>query len=410
MIAYEKLILDWQDFVKNANIIKRDYIFYNDLLELNKIVSFVWTRRVGKTYLMLSFIKQLIEEKKIELEQIVFLDFSLNYWENIDYTEILEKYKTLFPDKTPFFVFDEIQDIWNLRQFVLALFNLQYKIFLSWSNSKLLSSELSTHFRWRVYEYQVFPLTFKEILRFKWIEEKNHYSSGETWIVKSIINETLIFGNFPEIVATNNVMTKLDNLKTYFNILFYKDLLERYKIENEPALRYFLKVISKSYTKTININKIFNELQSQWIIVWKNTPHQYWEYVQNIFFVYWLENFYNPNSFKKAFLCNIGFNKILWDKENMGQSFENFVFLELVKRYNKVYYKKNWTEIDLFVEEKKLNIQVCYELNFDNFIRELKPFKDNWEQNILIYFNREDNLEIPKYVKLLSVLELDEIL
>jgi predicted AAA+ superfamily ATPase len=60
---------------------------------------------------------------------------------------LIEDYKTLFPDKKPVFIFDEVQDIANMRQLVLGLFNWQYKLFISGSNSSLLSSELSTHFR-----------------------------------------------------------------------------------------------------------------------------------------------------------------------------------------------------------------------------------------------------------------------
>jgi hypothetical protein len=60
---------------------------------------------------MLEFIKRLIDEKKIELEQVVLIDFSMNAGENIDYMLLLEEYKSLYKDKTPFFVFDEIQDI-----------------------------------------------------------------------------------------------------------------------------------------------------------------------------------------------------------------------------------------------------------------------------------------------------------
>jgi predicted AAA+ superfamily ATPase len=60
---------------------------------------------------MFDFLKRLIKDKKVELEQIVFLDFSLNYKENIDYKILLSEYRELFPDKKPFFIFDEIQDI-----------------------------------------------------------------------------------------------------------------------------------------------------------------------------------------------------------------------------------------------------------------------------------------------------------
>jgi predicted AAA+ superfamily ATPase len=64
-------------------------------------------------------------------------------------------------------------------------------------------------------------------------------------------------------VLSNSPVFKITNLQTYFDIVLYKDLLERHKIENEIALRYFLKSITKSFTKVVNINKIYNELKSQ---------------------------------------------------------------------------------------------------------------------------------------------------
>ncbi|MDR1988576.1 MAG: hypothetical protein LBQ24_07885 [Candidatus Peribacteria bacterium] len=68
-------------------------------------------------------------------------------------------------------------------------------------------------------------------------------------------------------VLSNSTVFKINNLQTYFDIILYKDLLERYKIENEIALRYFLKSITKSFTKIVNINKIYNELKSQQVKV-----------------------------------------------------------------------------------------------------------------------------------------------
>lgn len=399
---FKELILKNQSMIKQMNIISRDYEFYDDLLKLNKIVSFIWPRRVWKTFLMFDFIKRLLKEKKFELEQIVFLDFSLNFWESIDYKILVTEYKELFPTKEPFFIFDEIQDISNFKEFVLALFNWWYKIFISGSNSTLLSSELSTHFRWRVFEYKVLPLTFKEVLRFKNFPEKENYTIDEKWKIRYILNEVLEFWSFPEIVLSENPLFKMDNLKTYFDILFYKDLLERYKIENEVALKYFLKNITRSYTKSLNISKIFNDLQSQQVAIWKNTLYQYWEYIKNIFFAYELENFYNKDSFKKPFLYNIWFNKIISDKENKGQSFENFILLELLKKYDKIYYKKNWWEIDFYVEKGKLNIQVCYKLSTEDVERETKVFKKIEGEKILIYLNKDENLKINEDIKLIS--------
>jgi predicted AAA+ superfamily ATPase len=272
------------------------------------------------------------------------------------------------------------------------LYNLWYKIFLSWSNSKLLSSELSTHFWWRVFEYKIFPLTFKEVLIFKNIEIKKYYSTLELAKIKNILNEIIEFWSFPEIILSTNNLFKIDNLKTYLDVLIYKDLIERYKIENETSLKYLIKSITNSFTKILNISKIYNELKSLNIKVWKTTLYEYYEYIKNIFYAYELENFYNPKAWKKAFLYNIWFNKVFWNKQNLWQSFENIVLIELLKKYEKVYFKKNWWEIDFYIPEIQTNIQVCYEINNENIVRETKVFSDSKEKNILIYF--EKNIQI----------------
>ncbi|MDQ7009008.1 MAG: AAA family ATPase, partial [Candidatus Gracilibacteria bacterium] len=238
---FKQIILDNQELIKNIKILERDYEFYYDLLLLKKIVSFVGPRRTGKTFLMYSFVKQLIKKGKIELEQVVFIDFSMYSGLELDSNHLLKNYKELFPNKTPFFVFDEIQDISNFKNFVLSLYNKQFQIFLSGSNSNLLSSELTTHFRGRIFQYNILPLTFNEVLRFNNIEYKNYYSTTEKVKLSNILKETLEYGSFPEIVLSKNNIFKIDNLKTYLDILIYKDLLERYKIDNEFSLRYLIK-------------------------------------------------------------------------------------------------------------------------------------------------------------------------
>jgi hypothetical protein len=76
-----------------------------------------------------------------------------------------------------------------------------------------------------------------------------------------------------------------------------------------------LKSITKSFTKVVNINRIYNELKSQQVKIWLSTLHQYWKYIKNVFYVYELENFYNNKALKKWFLYNIWFGKLLFDKE-----------------------------------------------------------------------------------------------
>lgn len=144
---FTQIIVDNQSKIENLKIFEREYYFYDDLMKLNKIVSFVGPRRVGKTFLMFQFAKQLLERKIIKKEQIVCIDFAQYNNETLDPQELLSNYFDINPIDEPFLIFDEVQDIANFREFVLFFYNKGFKIFLSGSNSKLLSSELSTQFR-----------------------------------------------------------------------------------------------------------------------------------------------------------------------------------------------------------------------------------------------------------------------
>jgi len=366
-----QLIKDNQEKLKNLNLKKRDYIFYDEILKLNKIVSFIWPRRVWKTYLMFQFVLELIEKWIYDLEQIVFIDFSIYKWETINPEDIINSYYSLWNKEKPLLVFDEVQDIENFQKLVLQLYTQWYQIFISGSNSKLLSSELVTEFRWRVYEYFVNPLSFKEILSFNWIKLEKKFSTKKVWEIKSILNEVFKYWNFPELVISKNDIVKTEILKTYFDILFYKDLIERYKIDNEKAIRFLIKKIILWNTKRLNLIKIFNELKSLWIKIWKNTIYNYFEYLKNIFFVEGINNFYKKTS--NIYLYNFWFWNLFGLTNNLWQNFENFIYLNLKKNYKKIFYKENWTEIDFYIEEINTNIQVCYELNETNIEREIKP-------------------------------------
>lgn len=412
---FSQLIKDNQEKFKELNLKKRDYIFHEEILNLNKIISFIWARRVWKTYLMFQFVKELIEKWIYRNEQIIYLDFSIFKWEIVNPDEIIKSYFSLWNKEKPVLILDEIQDIENFEKLVLQLYTQWYQLFISWSNSKLLSKELVTEFRWRVYEYFINPLSFEEILNFNWIKIEKKYSSEKKWIIKNLLMEILEYWNFPELVIAKNKIVKTEILKSYFDILFYKDLIERYKIDNEKAIKFLIKKLIIWNTKRLNLIKIFNELQSQWVKIWKNTIYNYFQYLKNIFFVNEINNFYKKTS--NFYLENFWFNVLFWLTENLWQSFENFVYLNLRKKYEKIFYKEDKNEIDFFIQknwdEKNLNIQVCYNLNSRNFEREILPFKNQKEEkNFLIYFDKNiSDSEIKKYenINFLDVLEIEKI-
>jgi len=387
---YKEIIKEFHQDFKEKQILKRDINFPYDILKLNKIVSFVWPRRAGKTYFMFYVLKKLIEIKKIKLEDIVFLDFSAFLDKDFDVKKLLEDFYSLYPDGKPFFVFDEIQELEEFSKSVLYLFNKWYKVFLSWSNSKLLSSELSTQFRWRTYDIKIYPLSFNEFLNFKNIDQKEAYTSKEKWKLQNLLTEYMQYGAYPEVILVNNDNIKQDLIKSYFEILLYRDLIERYGILNEYVLKYMFKKILLNTTKEFSTIKTLNELKSQNIKLWIQSIYNYLEYMEDIFLIKQINDLYKKN--RKYYLYDVGFIN-LTNKNNFWQRFENIVFLEFLRKYENInYIKTNKWEIDFVIENKVF--QVCYDLNYENFEREIKllnSIKDR--EKYLVYFNKQKDLK-----------------
>lgn len=144
-----------------------------------------------------------------------------------------------------------------------------------------------------MFQYDVFPLTFKEILRFKNIEAKTRYSTKEKGELGLILDDMMSYGTFPELVLSTNENFKENLLKDYLDILIYKDLLERYKIENEFVVRYLIKRLISSNTKQININRTYNDLKSMNVKVGKNSLYSTLAYLENIFFIRQVSNYFS---------------------------------------------------------------------------------------------------------------------
>ena len=398
---YKQVIIDNQEKIKNIFLVKRNIDFNEEILNLNKIISFVWPRRSWKTYFMYQVIKQLIEKWEVEIEQIVFIDFAEIIQRKIDFNKILSSFYEINPDLKPFFIFDEVQDIDNFRQWIIWLFNKWFKIFISWSNSKLLSQEISTEFRWRNYEIFILPLSFKEFLSFKKFELKKFYSTKESAQLKNLFLEYLKYWAYPEIALIDNIQLKEWIIKDYFNLLVYKDLKERYKIDNDYALKYLVSEIASVATNDFSINKVYTNLKNQWLKIWKDTLYNYTEYLQNIFFSKKVSNFQNLNWANKIFLYDLSFMNIFKKNESIEKRFKNSVFLELIrKNEEEIFYKKILNkESDFFLVEKELEIQVSFD--FWNEISDKKMrdlIKSNCKNKHFITFDKwnvkDENIKI----------------
>lgn len=345
-------------------------------LDTQKIITLIGVRRCGKTSILYNMINQLSSD--IDKSRIIFFNFED---ERLDLTVdeldlILQAYRELYPNhdlSECYFFFDEIQNLNGWEKFIRRLYDtISKNVYVTGSNSKLLSSEIATSLRGRTLSFEVYPLSFKEYLSFKNISV-DLYSSNSLAYIKNAQEHYLREGGFPEILLIDE-QYKNQLLQEYFNVLLYKDLAERYSINNTIALKFFLKRIISSSTKQISINKIFNELKSSGIKIGKNRLYDFLDYVQNIYLALTLHRYdkslvNKELGEKKIYSIDIGLNNAVEFKfsDNVGKSLENAVFLELKRITHEIfYYRDQYCECDFIIANKgKITeiLQVCYDLS-----------------------------------------------
>ena len=355
-------------------------------LESGKIITLIGVRRCGKTSILYEMINKL--SQSIEKTKILFLNFEDERLElSVDELDlVLQSYRELYPEqelRQCYFFFDEIQNITGWEKFVRRVYDTVSKhVFVTGSNSKLLSSEIATSLRGRTLSFEVYPLSFGEYLSFREITV-DLYASKSLSYIKNAQSTFLKEGGFPEIAVMDEAY-KVKTLQEYFNVLLYKDLVERYHITNTVALKFFLKRIMASSTKQISINKIYNELKSNGIKIGKNTLYDFLEYAQNIYFALTLQR-HDPSLVqkelgeKKVYSIDIGLNNAIEFRfsDNLGKALENAVFLELKRAGEEIYYyHDSSSKCDFLVSENaKVTkaLQVTYDMSSEETRkRELK--------------------------------------
>ncbi len=359
-------------------------------MDTQKIITLIGVRRCGKTSILYEMINQLC--KKLPKTQLLFLNFEDERLE-LEVGEldlVLQAYMELYPShdlSQCYFFFDEIQNITGWEKFVRRIYDTVSKnIYITGSNSKLLSSEIATSLRGRTLTFEVFPLSFREYLRFKKITV-DLYSTKSLAYIKNAQESYLKNGGFPETISlSENYANK--TLQEYFNVLLYKDLAERYAITNTVALKFFLKRALSSTTKQISINKIYNDLKASNIKIGKNTLYEFLDYAQSVYLALTLRRYdtslvAQELGEKKVYTIDIGLNNAVEFRfsDNIGKSLENAVFLELRRRELEIYYyRDSKSECDFLVANNGKIIeviQVTYDMSEpETKAREIKGVVD----------------------------------
>lgn len=365
-------------------------------------------RRCGKSTLLTQY-QEWLKTEGITDDQIISVNFEeLEYEELLDYKKLYYYLKErLAENKTTYIFLDEIQNVSNFEKVVDSLYvKPNIDIYITGSNSYLLSGDLATLLTGRYVEIKMLPLSFKEFLALTGMDTERGLA------------EYLQNGGLPYIAVMDRTTEKTDiYLEGIYNTVIIKDIEERQsRKEKDPTKRKItdislLKTIAKFLASTIgspvSVRSITNYLISNGRKVSPNTVSDYVEALTESFVFYPVERFdvvgkQLLKANKKYYIVDMGIRNHILPRRNydIGFSLENIVYLELLRRgYRVTVGKAGNTEVD-FVAEKQgtyTYFQVTADMTAkETFDREMKPFeniRDNYEKIIFT----ADRLSIGNY-------------
>lgn len=354
--------------------------------QLIKVVTGI--RRCGKSTLLAQWQRILLEEGAEE-NQIVSINFEDYEFKNLCNNDSFYTYvkKRLIPGRRMYLFFDEIQRVPQFEEVVDSFFiNPLLDIYITGSNSGILSSELATYLSGRYVEIKMQPLSFKEFVHAKKLEQ-NLPNAYRQYLENSSFPYSLCLGK----VGIN------DYLESLYNTILVKDIISRKKITDVFQLQSVAEFVFDNIGLEVSSKKIADTMTSSGRKTDSRMVENYLSSLVETYIVYKVKR-YNIKgkeylkSLEKYYVADIALRSALIGKKSMdaGHILENIIYLELVRRRYNVYVGKiDEAEVDFVAQSQDGNtyIQVAAtvrdEQTLERELRPLKAIKDNYPKMIL---------------------------
>ena len=382
------IIVERQREIAETNLFERAISF-----ERNANYVIVGIRRAGKSYQMFQDIKSRVGTGEISIDDCLYINFEDERIASMRASELhllLECYAELFGGKRPLVYLDEIQNIEGWEKFVRRLADSKYRVMVTGSNAKMLSREIATTLGGRFIIREVFPFSFREYLGWKGISAGSNweYDKAECLDVFKACETYLHFGGFAE---TFGIVNKREWINSLYQKIILGDIIARNNIRNGNAIRLMTKKLAESVMQPMSQTRLLNVIKSSGNVVGRNTVAEYLSYMEEAYLLFSLANF--TDSFtersvnrKRYFFDNGLLNNFLTGDE--PKLLENVVAVDLIKRYRQsegdsVFFYNKGVEVDFFVPDEKLAVQVAYSINDpvakEREVRALKKLSDTFE-------------------------------
>ena len=378
------------NLMSKERIVRKEYLERLRNLQHKKLIKIITgIRRCGKSTVMEMFRDELLENG-VDENQIIFLnfeDYDNKHLRNPD--ELYSYIKERLTQKMNYIFLDEIQSVENFPEIVDSLYiKDNVDIYITGSNSSLLSSEIATLISGRYVEIKMLPLSFTEFVQTT--KQEKHLSQAYRQYVET--------SSFPYVIELLQTPDEINSyLEGIYNTILVKDIIDRKKIADTLVLKSVSQFLFDNIGLELSSKRIADTLTSNGRKSDPKTIEKYITSLEESFIVYKASR-YNIKgkeylkSLEKYYVSDIGLRNFMLGKKAMdvGHILENIVYLELIRRGYEVYVGKvDDMEIDFVAQNTQGNtyIQVSASVRDENTLaRELKPLKavrDNYPKILL---------------------------
>ena len=398
----KKVIYEQHEIIRNAVISTREYDF-----EPNANYVLTGLRRSGKSTMLYAIVRKLVASG-VDWNQIIYVNFEderLVGFMLEDFSDLVEVSSEM-SDQKPYYFLDEVQGIDDWEHFARRMADSQYTIFITGSNAKMLSGEINTTLGGRFLIAEVYPYSFKEYLAVHQVptaELDTLSTEGRAKVIRCF-DEYLHDGGLP---AAALLPAKRNYLSSVYQKIYMGDIIARNKITNVSGIRILVRKMAESVCRPISYNRINNLLSSVGGKLSLATTIKYVEYCEDAWLLLRLRNYSSALADKesncKYYFIDTGIlGLFLIDKDAM--QLENLVALQLFRIYGhdpeneRVFFYNDSFEVDFYVPEAELAIQVSYSLrNEDTRKRETEalqklPRRLPCSRRIILTYDEEETI------------------
>ena len=311
----------------------------------NEIITVPGVRRCGKSSTLMEIAINRLLANGVRKENVLWIGFDderIKYMTAEELDLVLQAYREMYPAtelKDVWMFFDELPLVKDWEYFVLRLFKGSCKhIFICGSNASTLSVEMKSALRGWPHEIEVWPLSFREYLRFKSVDADSHLEQDKAR-VQVAFNEYNRLGGMPEPTLMPVLSEKYRKLQDYFDVMLLRDLVEHWQISKPQTVRYFLKRVMTTIASRLSVNAIYREIKASGRKVTKDDLYDWLAWAQSIYLVRKLDVYSRSVKSEisipgKYYVIDNGLRSavIPLQSDDDGKQLENTVYLELLRR------------------------------------------------------------------------------